>query len=150
MVFNRVNTFYQRKTRRPTKRTTRRQVRVDAVLPPSSKHYVVSKRGSNWAWEIAALCLSISTVSILVTLLVCVDGTPLDQWNFFISLNALISILAAVSRASLGFTISSCLAQAKWNWFRKRSDSLIGFDRFDDASRGPWGSLWLIIWLRTP
>lgn len=150
MVLHRIKKYYKRNTRSSTKKTARRQIRIHTVSPVSSKNYVVSKRGSNWAWEIAALDLSVCAVSALVALLVYVDDTPLDHWNFFISLNALISILAAISRASLGFTISSCLAQAKWNWFRKRSDSLIGFDRFDDASRGPWGSLWLIIWLRTP
>ncbi|KAI1487660.1 hypothetical protein F5X96DRAFT_686643 [Biscogniauxia mediterranea] len=70
------------------------------------------------------------------------------RWNFFLSVNAVISTLAAISRTSLAFSISSCLGQAKWNWFKRRPGNLIGFDRFDDASRGPWGSFWLIVWLR--
>ncbi|KAI1502035.1 hypothetical protein F5X99DRAFT_427659 [Biscogniauxia marginata] len=73
-------------------------------------------------------------------------ATPVS--HFFLSANAVVSTLAAISRTTLAFSISSCLGQVKWNWFKKQSDNLIGFDRFDDASRGPWGSLWLIIWLR--
>ncbi|KAI1134397.1 hypothetical protein F5Y05DRAFT_235155 [Hypoxylon sp. FL0543] len=113
-----------------------------------SKHQVISTRGSSWNWEVGALVLSFTALTALLTILVYVDGRPLDQWNSALSLNTLVSGLGAVSRTSLGFVISSCLGQVKWNWFKKKPDNLIAFDRFDDASRGPWGSLWLIIWLR--
>ncbi|KAI1379459.1 hypothetical protein F4677DRAFT_464761 [Hypoxylon crocopeplum] len=99
--------------------------------------------------ESRALALCFSALTTLVVLLIYVDGRPLEQWNGSISLNAVVSSLGAVSRTSLAFAISSCLGQVKWNWFRKRPDNLVVFDRFDDASRGPWGSLWLIIWIRT-
>ncbi|OTA93759.1 hypothetical protein M434DRAFT_72607 [Hypoxylon sp. CO27-5] len=112
------------------------------------KHQVISTRGSNWNWELGALVLSFSALATLVAILIYIDSRPLDQWNSTLSLNTLVSGLGAVSRTSLGFVISSCLGQVKWNWFKKRPDNLIAFDRFDDASRGPWGSLWLIIWLR--
>ncbi|KAI0830977.1 hypothetical protein F5Y06DRAFT_203004 [Hypoxylon sp. FL0890] len=120
------------------------------LLSPSSraKHQIISTRGSNWNCEVGALVLSFSALATLVAILVYVDGRPLGKWNSALPLNALVSGLGAVSRTSLGFVISSCLGQVKWNWFKKRPDNLIAFDRFDDASRGPWGSLWLIIWLR--
>ncbi|KAI2624425.1 hypothetical protein GGR54DRAFT_596471 [Hypoxylon sp. NC1633] len=114
-----------------------------------SKHQIVSTRGSNWNYEIGALVISLGSLVTVLALLVYTAGRRLDQWNGSISLNALVSALGAVSRTSLGFVISSCLGQAKWNWFRRRPDNLITFDRFDDASRGPWGSLWLIFRLRT-
>lgn len=124
---------------------------ADAPLLTSSsqsRRRIISKRGSNWNWETFALFISFSSMMVLVALLVYVDGRPLSQWSGIISLNALISTLGAISRTSMGFAISSCLAQAKWNWFKRRTDTLIAFDRFDEASRGPWGSLWLVIWLR--
>ncbi|KAI0447474.1 hypothetical protein F4803DRAFT_546361 [Xylaria telfairii] len=110
--------------------------------------HIGSTRGSGWAWEYAALALSAGAVTALVTLLAYINNSPLSHWTLLISPTTAISILAAVARASLGFAISSCLGQAKWNWFRKRSDAILAFDRFDDASRGPWGSFWLIIWVR--
>jgi hypothetical protein len=113
-----------------------------------SKHQIISTRGRNWNWEIGALVLSNSALTALLVLLAYADGRALAEWNSNVSLNALISILGAISRTSLGFAISSCLGQAKWNWFKRRTDNVIAFDRFDDASRGPWGSLWLIFWLR--
>ncbi|KAI0120067.1 hypothetical protein GGR51DRAFT_496163 [Nemania sp. FL0031] len=107
-----------------------------------------SKRGGTWIWEIIALFLSCASLVALISLLARADGKPISQWTFVISFNGLVSTLAAISRASLAFTISSCIGQAKWNWFRSKKGSLVGFDRFDDASRGPWGALWLVIWLR--
>ncbi|KAI1760989.1 hypothetical protein GGR53DRAFT_525466 [Hypoxylon sp. FL1150] len=115
---------------------------------PQSRRRIISKRGGNWNWEFFALSVSFSSMATMVALLAYVDGRPPPQWNGFLSLNALISSLGAISRTSMGFAISSCLAQAKWNWFKRRTDTLIAFDRFDEASRGPWGSLWLVIWLR--
>ncbi|KAI0411457.1 hypothetical protein F5X98DRAFT_383761 [Xylaria grammica] len=107
-----------------------------------------SRRGETWAWEIVALFLSCASLVALISLLARADGKPISEWTFFVSFNGLVSTLAAISRTSLGFALSSCIGQAKWNWFRSRKGSLIGFDRFDDASRGPWGALWLAVWLR--
>ncbi|KAI8945357.1 hypothetical protein F4801DRAFT_598028 [Xylaria longipes] len=107
-----------------------------------------STRGPGWTWEYILLTLSASAMISLVAVLTYMHNLRLSDWRGPISPNTTISILAAISRASLGFAISSCIGQAKWNWFRKRSDSLLAFDRFDDASRGPWGSLWLIVWVK--
>ncbi|KAI0410530.1 hypothetical protein F5X98DRAFT_368736 [Xylaria grammica] len=107
-----------------------------------------SSRGFSWMWEYLALTLSILATAALIAFLVVINKTYLIDWKAAVSPNTVISILAVLARAPLGFAISSCLAQTKWNWFRKRSDSLSTFCRLDDASRGPWGSFWLIIWLR--
>ncbi|KAI8964410.1 hypothetical protein F5Y11DRAFT_316245 [Daldinia sp. FL1419] len=118
------------------------------LTPSRSKPQVISTRGHNWNLEIGALVVSLGALAALLALLIYVNGRPLSDWKGSVSVNTVISGLGAVSRTSLGFAISSCLGQAKWNWFKKRPDNLVAFDRFDDASRGPWGSLWLIIWLR--
>jgi hypothetical protein len=44
--------------------------------------------------------------------------------------------------------MSACVGQQKWSWLRRRSDSIRAFQRFDEASRGPWGGTRLFIWLR--
>ncbi|KAI1739194.1 hypothetical protein F4680DRAFT_459399 [Xylaria scruposa] len=130
------------------------QVQIPTTVPrftpqrTQSALFVGSTRGSRWTWEYVSLALSASAVAALVVLLTFIDQLPLPHWKLPLSPNATVSILAAISRAALGFAISSCLGQAKWNWFMKRPDSLVVFERFDDASRGPWGSFWLIVWLR--
>ncbi|KAI1117221.1 hypothetical protein F5Y14DRAFT_403575 [Nemania sp. NC0429] len=107
-----------------------------------------SSRGKTWAWECASLILSAIAVVALIILLAYVDGLRLKDWKGPVSPNVMVSILSAIARASLGFAISSCIGQHKWNWLRKRPDSLLAFERFDDASRGPWGSFWLILSVR--
>ncbi|OTB12650.1 hypothetical protein K445DRAFT_320793 [Daldinia sp. EC12] len=118
------------------------------LTPSKSKPQIISTRGHNWNLEIGALVVSFAALAALIALLIYVNGRPLSDWKGSVSVNVVISGLGAVSRTSLGFAISSCLGQAKWNWFKRRPDNLVAFDRFDEASRGPWGSLWLIIWLR--
>ncbi|KAI0545491.1 hypothetical protein F4679DRAFT_599449 [Xylaria curta] len=117
-------------------------------ISSSSSSPTTSSRGPSWILEYISLVLSWITIIALVALMAKMDGIRLSSWTAPVSPNTVISILAAIARAPLGFTISSCIGQLKWNWFRKRADSLITFDRLDDASRGPWGSLWLIIWVK--
>ncbi|KAI0196220.1 hypothetical protein EV127DRAFT_331245 [Xylaria flabelliformis] len=120
----------------------------NSISSSSSSSPTTSSRGPSWILEYISLVLSWITIIALVALVAKIDGICLSSWTAPVSPNTVISILAAIARAPLGFTISSCIGQLKWNWFRKRADSLITFDRLDDASRGPWGSLWLIIWVK--
>ncbi|KAK0725186.1 hypothetical protein B0H67DRAFT_641637 [Lasiosphaeris hirsuta] len=106
------------------------------------------RRWSDWALEFAALALSIGALVAAAVVLSTYDGRRLDDWKFVTSINTVISILGVVSKASLAFTISACIGQHKWNWFRVREDEIRVFDKFDEASRGPWGSLHLLIWSR--
>ncbi|KAK0754558.1 hypothetical protein B0T18DRAFT_386415 [Schizothecium vesticola] len=75
------------------------------------------------------------------------DGKPVEEWGSpTISLNTVISALGVVSRATLAFSVSGVIGQHKWNWFRRRQDRLGVFEKFDEASRGPWGSASLLWW----
>lgn len=101
-----------------------------------------------WALEYVAIFLSVCTTIVLILLLVFADGKPVSRFGTsFLSFNTIISILGALIHAALAYAIGSCLAQEKWNWYKKRPDSLAGFERFEQASRGPWGSLWLVLWI---
>lgn len=113
----------------------------------STQPRVRPKSTHTWRLEVGAAILSMCAMVVLIVLLAHANGRPLEEWGFFISFNALISILGAIARAPLGFAMGSYLGQAKWNWFRKRSDSLLAFEKFEDASRGPMGSLTLLFWL---
>lgn len=111
-------------------------------LPRSTK--TLTRRGHSWTIEIIALSLSFGTLGAICIILSLYDGRPLDAWGFVLSLNTVVSILGAISRASMGFALSAAFGQAKWNWYRERDDKLLTFDRFDEATRGPWGSLKLL------
>lgn len=102
----------------------------------------------HWALEIGAIIISISSLVAILVLLPTFENRPLASWPLPVSLNAIISVLGATSGASLAFDISACISQGKWNWFRQRNDNIMVFDRFEEASRGPWGTLRLLWWTK--
>ncbi|KXH39362.1 hypothetical protein CNYM01_06452 [Colletotrichum nymphaeae SA-01] len=103
-----------------------------------------SSSGCGWILEICALVLSITTLVTVAALLLAYDGKPLSTWSFFLTFNTIISILGTISRATLAFAIGACLSQEKWNWFRRKDDYVISYDRFEEAGRGPLGSVRLL------
>ncbi|KAF6829860.1 hypothetical protein CPLU01_07696 [Colletotrichum plurivorum] len=105
---------------------------------PTSKH--------SWVLEGCAVALSIAALVAISVLLPLYNGRPLSSWSFRFSFNTVVSVLGATSRATLAFAVSACISQGKWNWFRRREDSIMVFDRFEEASRGPWGSMRLLWW----
>ena len=104
---------------------------------------------SGWKWEIAGVILSLSSFAASIILLAIFNGQRVDSWAAPFSLNTFISILAQTSRTSLAFGVGSALAQLKWNVFTTRSGNLALFEAFDEASKGPWGSLNLLYRLRS-
>lgn len=101
-----------------------------------------------WKFETSLLLLSVCSLVAIIVLLAVEHDTTLVSWKLYFSLNTVVSILGTISRASLASAVASCIAQEKWNWFRKRQDCLYLFERFDSASRGPLGSLKLLCWLK--
>ena len=71
------------------------------------------------------------------------NNQPVLAWNG-VTLNAIISVFSAISKAMLAFTLSECLGQAKWIWFSWQQRPLNALDSIDEASRGPLGSLKLL------
>ncbi|KAF6837147.1 hypothetical protein CPLU01_03259 [Colletotrichum plurivorum] len=73
------------------------------------------------------------------------DGQPPPDWPLGLTINTAVAALSTVSRIALAIPITEGLAQAKWAWFKKRPRPLRDFDAFEQASRGIWGSLTLVV-----
>lgn len=103
-----------------------------------------------WQWkvEVSFLAISICCLVAIIALLSTSNGMAQEDWTFVFSINTVISILGTISRASLATAVGSCLAQEKWNWFLKRQDHLLMFDRIESASRGEIGSFRLLFSLK--
>lgn len=93
------------------------------------------------SWLLSALCMS----AIIVLLFFQQNKSVPKHWPMNITLNVYIAILSKVASASLMLPVSEALGQLKWNWFQGRSKKMWDFELFDNASRGPWGSLMLLI-----
>lgn len=102
-------------------------------------------KDDTWLFELLGLALGLLAFSGVICIFAFYDDQPLTRWKpSSISINTVVSILGNTTRASLAFVISTCIAQGKWNWFKRHSDHLIAFDRLEDASKGLWGSLRLL------
>lgn len=103
-------------------------------------------KDDSWLHELLGLLLSVLAFGGVIALFALFDGKALSDWkSSAVSLNTAISIFANTTRVTMLFVIGTCLAQLKWNWFRRRQDRLVTFDRIDEASHGVYGSMQLFI-----
>jgi hypothetical protein len=98
---------------------------------------------SGWWPEMLSCAVSIISTISLVFVLRNYNNNALPQWPLGLTLNTLIAFLATVSRSTFIIPVNECVSQSKWLWFR-RNKPLKDFQTFDEASRGPWGSLKLV------
>lgn len=97
-----------------------------------------------WLAETAGILASVFSLYILATLLTVYDGKPVIEWKG-ITLNSVVSILSTASNAALLYAIEELISQWKWILFTRKSRPLLDFERVDAASRGPYGSLVLML-----
>lgn len=97
-----------------------------------------------WWWELFSCLVSICCCAAIVGVLLYYDGKPQPQYLVpGVTLNAYISVFAAVAKAALILPVSEAIGQLKWLWFKEEAN-LYDFYTFDGASRGPWGALMLL------
>ncbi|KAL4895068.1 hypothetical protein BDV59DRAFT_211901 [Aspergillus ambiguus] len=95
-----------------------------------------------WMWEIVSMTLSTLWFLAMVIVLRYYDQKELPSFPQGLTLNTIISILATSSKSALLCTIGTSVGQLKWLWFSGgRERPLYDLQSFDDASRGPWGSM---------
>lgn len=74
------------------------------------------------------------------------DGKALPTLPLSITLNTFLAFFTTLTKAAFMIAVCEALSQWKWNWFATRADRpLHDFQLFDDASRGAWGSLQLLL-----
>ena len=84
----------------------------------------------------------VALVAIIVTLKT-QDRKPLPKWPSLITINSLVSVFTAILKASMIMPIAEGIGELKWLWF-SQPRLLNDMDHFDEASRGPEGSLKLL------
>lgn len=107
--------------------------------PPKSS----SSSSSWWWWEIGACALSLVSTVLLFVLLVKVEDIALQSWPHQIQINSVVAILTAVSRTAMVVPLAACISQLKWRHFES-PNRLSHLQDYDNASRGPWGSLLIL------
>jgi hypothetical protein len=92
------------------------------------------------SWTISAVCMG-----AIVGVLLYLEGDKLPTLPLGLTLNAYIAVLSKIASAALLLPASEALGQLKWSWFQGDSKKMWDFEIFDNASRGPWGSILLLI-----
>ncbi|KAI9929323.1 hypothetical protein ASPWEDRAFT_28805 [Aspergillus wentii DTO 134E9] len=126
---------------KPEKEETR--VTESEKKPPDTRH-TGNKHdwAGSWTWEIGGAILSVVCIGLLFGFLGYVNGMAYERWEYSISPNAVVSVIAAFAKASMLIPVSACLSQLKWKQDRQeRPMQLYHFHVLDQASRGPWGAL---------
>ena len=102
-----------------------------------------------WLLEIISWIFSAMCMTAVIGVLAYLQDDKLSNWTLEkrtgLTLNAYISVLSKMAGASLILPVSEALGQLKWSWFLQHSKQMWDFEIFDNASRGPWGSLLLLI-----
>ncbi|KAH0548667.1 hypothetical protein GP486_007789, partial [Trichoglossum hirsutum] len=103
-----------------------------------------------WRWELFTWFLGSVGFMLIIVLMGTFKDKPITMWKSKVQITAMVAALSQVAQSALIVSVSSCISQAKWIWVREDRRA-IDLQRFDDASRGPDGSirlLWhLIPWI---
>ncbi len=104
--------------------------------------FIRSLSRTAWLTEILSCVLALAALAAIVITLATHQDRTLPRWPSLISINSLIAIFTAIFKAAMLLPIAEGLSELKWIWFAA-SRPLTDMDRFDSASRGPWGSFLL-------
>lgn len=99
-------------------------------------------------WPEIAWCLGAVAFFIgLIVFLQQYDKKEAPKWPdcITISINTVVAIIATMCRAMTVIPIAEGVSQLKWNSFARGQRPLEDLFFFDQASRGPWGSLMLLL-----
>lgn len=101
----------------------------------------------SWIPEIFAVTISTACLVAIVIVIQVFNGKAPPNLHYDITLNAIIATLDTASRSMLMYAVATAISQLKWCWYSE-SRRLQEMHVFDDASRGPWGSMTLLYSLR--
>lgn len=97
-----------------------------------------------WYWDFAGALVAVICMVLIAVTLIVADGKALDGWSLLISPNTIVAVLTTVARTALLVPLGSSISQLKWRHLLLKAQPLNHIQLFDNASRGPWGSLLMI------
>jgi hypothetical protein len=98
-----------------------------------------------WAPEAVWCCIAAVLLVSLVIVLNQYNNQPLPEWPLGLTLNTAVALITTVLRSVTVVVICEAISQLKWNRFVTQERRLSDLQVFDQASRGPWGSLLMVL-----
>jgi hypothetical protein len=99
-----------------------------------------------WILEFLGLLCSAAGLIIIMIILLKYDGQQRPTW--YISINAVVSILSAVVNIGALYSVTHGVNQLKWVWLSEKTRKLADIQTFDSGSRGVLGAMTLLLHLR--
>jgi len=128
---------------------------ISSGKPFLSSSSLASKKRSHllevsdaWSLEIITVAVALGAVGSILGVLAKFNGNALPEWPYYITLNALIALLAAVTTAAMNISLQNSMSQLKWIHFKESRARLSDMEAFDEASRGTWGAIKLLFTAR--
>ena len=128
------------------------QVDLETSTQKQNLLYQVSRKLSRlindwWLWELVSWAIGTVCMVAIAIVMAMFNSHPLPaRWPGGISLNAYISILSGAAKVMMAVPLEAALGQLKWLWFGSETPrQILDLERFDNASKGAWGALTLLI-----
>ena len=102
-------------------------------------------RTSSWCLEYFGLLNSVGAIAGIIAILAHFNGRASPDWPHGITLNALIALLATIATANIAIPLQNSISQLKWIRFKVGPAPLSDIEVFDEASRGMFGAVKLLI-----
>jgi len=108
-----------------------------SVLPtiPKQPLTIVERR-----WELFTWLLGIFAMGSVLGTLVTFKEKLLYSWKSEVQISAVVAIFSQLAQSALVVSVDACLGPAKWSFLQDKQRSF-EVERFDEAMRGPEGSL---------
>lgn len=128
------------------------EILLHASVPqPTAKVKNVASRWDflildTWFWEIVSITFSAACFIAICSVLLGYDQKAMPNFPTGLTLNTIVSILATASKSALLCMVGTSIGQLKWIWFQGgKKRPVYDLQSFDDASRGPWGSVMVLL-----
>ncbi|PTD06977.1 hypothetical protein FCULG_00005742 [Fusarium culmorum] len=123
---------------------------TELTLSQKTHESKVSDQGgifSQYGWGLEILSASVSFLLFIgmVVIFWIMQDEPVSKWPFPISINATIAILSTACTAAMMHNVSAFIGQLKWLYLKLKPCQLYNVYRFDEASRGPYGSMLFLL-----
>ncbi|KAH7363700.1 hypothetical protein BKA66DRAFT_573396 [Pyrenochaeta sp. MPI-SDFR-AT-0127] len=93
-----------------------------------------------WRWELFTWTLGTLAMSLILTLLCIYKDKSITSWKSTVQISAVVAIFSQLAQSALIVSVSATIGQAKWSTLQSKRRT-IDVERFDEAMRGPEGSL---------
>jgi hypothetical protein len=90
------------------------------------------------------MLISVAALLAIIAVLFAYDGKSMAYWHALLQPNTVVSALSTLSKASMMMAVGQGLGQLKWAYFSREPRRLTDFGIFDNASKGPMGSVELL------